>query len=372
MTLAEPIYAIDINTGNTPVTLDTVTFTENLAATALQNLDATAGPSVGGINLSWLAPESDGASPISTYSVYRSTQEAGPFDFLRDVGTTLTYTDSVSTGTWSYRVTATNSVGEGPPSNVASATAIGAPQTTPGAPQELKASAGTLPASVRLAWRAPQQGESDAPIDHYVISRNFQDNLVIHEEPAGIPPGEEFAWQDDSTELGVGYIYWVSAVTIGGEQGPAKSVSITRGQTAYVLVHGVCSSGAMWTTAPNGPGYAVYRNLLGSGPIWTPSYHPLDYPDPPAMSAFLEADIRARLADPQNSGVDSVVIVGHSLGGLLARTLPIGDPDLKLSRVISLDSPDRGLDGTTAWALDVFGCTKDPGEHWDTFIRRFQ
>ncbi|MFL5778999.1 MAG: N-acetylmuramoyl-L-alanine amidase [Chloroflexota bacterium] len=86
---------------------------------------ATATPSGKGkgIQVSWTTP-SNGGSPITGYRLYRST--TGPPVLLAQLaGTTTSYRDSAAKRgvTYGYTVTAVNSVGEGPSSNSAVATA---------------------------------------------------------------------------------------------------------------------------------------------------------------------------------------------------------------------------------------------------------
>lgn len=73
------------------------------------------------IELSWTAPASDGGSPIATYFVYRRAPGESGFSFLGTTpnGTTTQFSDtSVDRRTsYTYRVTAWNAYGEGPPSN---------------------------------------------------------------------------------------------------------------------------------------------------------------------------------------------------------------------------------------------------------------
>ncbi len=74
------------------------------------------------VDLAWLAPSSDGGSPITNYNVSRGTAPApAPKILLASVGTLRTYTDTtVMAGqAYYYQVTAENFIGEGLPSNEA-------------------------------------------------------------------------------------------------------------------------------------------------------------------------------------------------------------------------------------------------------------
>jgi len=84
-------------------------------------------------SLSWTAPTFDGGSALTGYRVYRGTT-AGNESFLQSVGTTTSFQDTGLTNgqTYSYKVSAVNSVGEGPLSTGAQATPNGLdPPTTP-------------------------------------------------------------------------------------------------------------------------------------------------------------------------------------------------------------------------------------------------
>ncbi len=92
-----------------------------LAPTAPQNLQAS--PGNGYVNLTWQKPLGNGSSPITNYKIYRD-------GVLIDIvsATQLWFNDtSVTNGqTYTYYVTANNSVGESEPSNKVQATPGGA------------------------------------------------------------------------------------------------------------------------------------------------------------------------------------------------------------------------------------------------------
>ena len=77
------------------------------------------------INLSWAAPSSDGGSPITGYMVERSTNGGITWStIVSSTGSTATtYSDTglAASTTYTYRVSAINSVGTSSPSNTASA-----------------------------------------------------------------------------------------------------------------------------------------------------------------------------------------------------------------------------------------------------------
>ncbi len=123
-----------------------------VAVGAPTNLTATPGNE--SVALSWSAP-STGTAPI-TYSVYRSSTSATEgFVLIASKLASPTYTDSplVNGTTYYYKVTATNSLGEGEASKVASATPKAPTATLPGAPTKLTATRSG--SGITLTWAAP-------------------------------------------------------------------------------------------------------------------------------------------------------------------------------------------------------------------------
>ena len=131
--------------------------------------DATAGASVPGaptslsatasgsstIDLSWSAPASNGGSAVTGYKIEVSSDGGSSWsDLVADTGNAnTTYAHSgLSAGTTRhYRVSAINSIGTGPSSNVDDATTG---TTVPGAPTSLSATASGSTA-INLSWSAP-------------------------------------------------------------------------------------------------------------------------------------------------------------------------------------------------------------------------
>ncbi len=99
--------------------------------------------------LTWHAPANDGGAAVTNYTVYRgmTSGEEIPAVLLDNI---LTYTDYVLNNglTYYYKVSATNSMGEGPTSNEASAI-----PGTPSAPVGLTATASD--SQVELNWSSP-------------------------------------------------------------------------------------------------------------------------------------------------------------------------------------------------------------------------
>ena len=105
------------------------------------------------ITLSWSAPSSTGGAAISNHVVERRTGSTGTWSTVTHsaaiTGTNYTVTGLTNGTTYSFRVSAINSVGTGAMSNVASAT----PAAAAGAPSSLRATPGN--GQVALSWSAP-------------------------------------------------------------------------------------------------------------------------------------------------------------------------------------------------------------------------
>jgi hypothetical protein len=91
--------------------------------TAPQSLSAAAGGTT--ITLSWNVPTSNGGSPITKYSIYRGDSSNYEIPLIDVTSTTHSDTGLQLDKTYYYKVSAWNSVGEGPKSNGASATTGG-------------------------------------------------------------------------------------------------------------------------------------------------------------------------------------------------------------------------------------------------------
>lgn len=102
--------------------------------TAPTGLTATAGD--GYVRLSWTAPASAGSTPVTNYTLYRGTSAAS-LTAYKTLGAVTTYNDTSVTNnnTYYYKVSASNSWGEGPSTAQASAMPApggGTPPTAPG------------------------------------------------------------------------------------------------------------------------------------------------------------------------------------------------------------------------------------------------
>ena len=87
----------------------------------------SATPGAGSVSLDWDAPVSDGGSPVTSYSVYRSESGSGFWSYATGTGPGVTQASvlGLTAGvSYDFRVYARNAIGFAPPSNVLAATPI--------------------------------------------------------------------------------------------------------------------------------------------------------------------------------------------------------------------------------------------------------
>ena len=215
-------------------------------------LAATPGP--GSASLAWTTPR-DNDAPITSYRVYRDGAR------VATVGAVNAYVDGGLTngGSYAYQVSAVNSVGEGPRSNLVSVT----PRDVPAAPL-LEGSADRGVAT--LSWSAP--ADNGAALTGY---RVYRDGAPVAEL------GLQNAFTDEGLTNGATYAYAVSAVNAVGEGPASAALALTpRDVPSAPVLSGAAGPGRAslaWSApADNGAavtGYHVYRDgvlLAAVGP----------------------------------------------------------------------------------------------------------
>src|SRR5881296_74637 len=229
------------------------------------------------IGLTWTAPTDNGGSAITGYKIEKSTDGGSTWSTL--VNTCGTSTRCSDTGlphttTFTYRVSAINSVGTGPPSTTASATTLA---VAPSPPTGLAASASSS-SQISLSWTAPTDNGGSA-ITGYKIEKSTDGGTTWSTLVANT--GNTAAtYSDTGLTHTTTYTYRVSAINSIGTSSASSVASATTPIAAPSLPTGVTATaasssqvGLTWTApADNGgsaiTGYKIERSTDG-GTTWT-------------------------------------------------------------------------------------------------------
>ena len=217
--------------------------------------------------VTWTAP-ADNGNPITGYKVYSSAD-----NFAAAVASPTASPATVSgltNGTgYTFKVSAVNGTGEGPPSAPSNSVT---PATVPAAPTIGTATAGNASATVN--WTAPTD-TGGSPITGYKVYSSADNFAAAVASPTASP-----ATVSGLTN-GTGYTFKVSAVNGTGEGPPsAPSNSVTPATVPAAPTIGTATAGnasatVNWT-APTDTGgsaitgYKVYRRRTTSPPRWRP------------------------------------------------------------------------------------------------------
>lgn len=190
--------------------IDDVVLSESdaLAAPSAPMTLAVTNASSSHIDLSWLAPASDGGSAITTYTVYRGASSGSGVSVASTTSTSYSDTNVTGGNTYYYTITASNAVGEGPHSNEVSANASN--PTAPGTPLNL--SVQTSGSALKLAWHPPTSN-GGSPINAYNVFRATSSGAETFLSAVG----NVLTFTDSAVTAGTTYYYEVSANNTVGE-----------------------------------------------------------------------------------------------------------------------------------------------------------
>src|SRR5437867_853164 len=238
-----------------------------LAATAVSSTQ---------ISLRWTAPADNGGSAVTGYQIERSTNGGNTWSTL--VNTCGTSTSCSDTGlphatTFTYRVSAINSIGTSSPSNTASATTLA---VAPSSPSGLAATA--VSSQIRLSWTAPTDNGGSA-ITGYKIER-FTDGGTTWTTLVANTGNTAATYSDTGLTRATAYTYRVSAINSAGTGSPSITASATTLAVAPSSPTGIAATaasssqiGLTWTApTDNGgsaiTGYKIERSTDG-GSTWS-------------------------------------------------------------------------------------------------------
>lgn len=171
----------------------------------------TGAPGDSSVSLVWVAPVTDGGSPVLDYTLQFSQDNGTTWATFQDG--TSTSTSAVVTGltngvSYIFRVTASNAYGSSDPSTVSPAYV---PFTTPTAPTNVVGIPGAD--SIALTWVAPL-ADGGAAITDYVIQYSINNGAAWVDSPSGI----SISLADTVAGLsnGASYLFRVAAVNKAG------------------------------------------------------------------------------------------------------------------------------------------------------------
>jgi hypothetical protein len=231
-------------------------------------ITAVVGPGSGTATVSWSVPSSNGGAAITSYTV---VSNPGAISATTPDGSTLSLAvHGLTNGTtYTFTVTATNSVGSGPASVPSNAVT---PASPPGQPFNVVATPGD--ASVGLTWSAPNDGGSI--IDSYLIE-------VTPTSPAGATSARTVTQPNPSTPAptsttvtgltnGTSYSFTVTAHNAAG-YGPASGATspvtpnaLPGAPTAVTASAGNQQATVSWTAPSNVSSANVTSYTVTSNP----------------------------------------------------------------------------------------------------------
>lgn len=217
-----------INSVGTSSPSNTASATTFAAATIPQpptNLTANA-ISSSEIDLSWTAPSDDGGAAITGYMIERSQDAGSTWSTISSntgsASTTYSDTGLTSSTSYTYRVSAINSVGTSSPSNIASAT-TSVSTSIPQPPTGLTASA-VSSSTINLSWNAPGNDGGSAIIGYKIERATMGGTWSVIVPNTG---GTTTTYSNTGLLPLLTYTYRVSAINSVGTSLPSNTASAT-------------------------------------------------------------------------------------------------------------------------------------------------
>jgi titin len=221
------------------------------------------------VNLSWTAPSNNGGSAITGYKIEVKSGSGSYSNLVSNTGTTTTsysHTGLTTGTTYTYRVSAINSIGTGATSSEASATPTSSSTSSvPSAPTGLVATASSA-TQINLSWSAPSNNGGFAITGYKIEFKTGSDSFSNLVSNTGTTTT---SYSHTGLTTGTTYVYRVSAINqVGTGATSAESSATPTGSSQSSSVPGAVTSlvataasptqvNLSWGTPSNNGGSAI-------------------------------------------------------------------------------------------------------------------